>query len=565
MSQERKGKQRPVEGSAHAVYKKLLYEDATDGVRELLANAMTWTYVANVPPEERKIYLTLNAERTRDFIAEDPGLGIFPHKWLKFTTMGHTPDEQEHTQRMLDPDYISQIGIGINSYLSLSECEDVEFRSVTIDEEGKKTGLIGKMWSKAGDENAPIFMDEHPWTGDPKEALNHRGTKVIIKDLIKDKKLTKERIKDYLSKTFALKLRDYQVFIKDDNTDIEYERILPSREFCTKHMVDLFQLSDGTIVRGDIHPIEKADKETKMAIRMCVKKVKMADLEGQDKVEFLAHGIITTNSPNVKFQANRSGFRKQLGSLYEEMEAKLKQWMTDNGFKKPDQPREEKVDDASTIREVVGQAILKLATDEKYKDIMLRLAGSFTKLGIPGRTNGLEQEGQSEEWEDYAKDQLRVLTDKKQEGKFKREPPIDGPPIERPPRDKDITPKKHHGPAPGGTNTWQQPVTKDNPNKQALIMPDIPPVTYRGDTPSPVSEVAEINGYLKWKINLANKTGSKAAEAKRTKDSSLIKACFNKAFTDYISKLEGWTWEQSSELWEFLMAEKHNGQRGRQK
>jgi hypothetical protein len=491
---KRKGIPRPVEGSAHRVFKKDLYEELLDAIRELLANGMTWTYIGNVPPEERKIYLTLNEGNSQNLACDDPGIGIFPSKWKQFITMGHKSTDEEHNKRMLEEDYISQIGIGINSYLGLSGTEDVEFRSVTEDDQGRKTGLIGRMWG-TDDE---IFMEEEPWVGDPKEALNHKGTKVIIKDLIKHQDLKMNKIKEYIAKTFALKLRDYQVLIRDVRTDLEYERIHPSHEFCTKHLVDLFPLSDGTMVRGDIHRIEKVDEKNTMAIRMCVKKVRMEDLTNE-KLGYLAHGIITINSPNVKFQANRGGFRKQQDSLYMELETKLKEWLEVNDFKKPEQGKEEKLKEESTIKEITGASILKLATDERYKDILLRLAGSLTKLGVQGKGKGLESEGVGEEWEDYAKNQTRILTPEEQRGRFKRERRDPLPPVTPPiPRIKDNKgPKLHHGHADGGTRTWQEPVTRPNRSGESTVMPDIPPVSALFEFPYPVSQIIEDEYMLK--------------------------------------------------------------------
>ena len=72
--EKRKGIPRPVEGSAHRVFKKEIYEEHFDAIRELLANAMTWTYVGNVPPDERKIYLTLNEGNSQNLICDDSGI-----------------------------------------------------------------------------------------------------------------------------------------------------------------------------------------------------------------------------------------------------------------------------------------------------------------------------------------------------------------------------------------------------------------------------------------------------------------------------------------------------------
>jgi hypothetical protein len=71
-----------------------------------------------------------------------------------------------------------------------------------------------------------------------------------------------KKIIQYVSRKFILKLKDYPVFIKDAKIDQDYTRILPSTDFCTKHMITLFHLSDGTEVRGDIHNVnDVADRK----------------------------------------------------------------------------------------------------------------------------------------------------------------------------------------------------------------------------------------------------------------------------------------------------------------
>jgi hypothetical protein len=128
--------------------------------------------------------------------------------------------------------------------------------------------------------------------------------------------------------TVSLCLGDYSVFIKDAKTDQGYTRILPSTHFCTKHMNTLFHLGDGTEVRGDIHNVDDmADSK----ISLCIKRVENSEISP----EYMAKGIITSNSPKLEFRADRSGMIENEDTLYPELKNKLDQWMGDNGFLKP--------------------------------------------------------------------------------------------------------------------------------------------------------------------------------------------------------------------------------------
>ena len=48
------------------------------------------------------------------------------------------------------------------------------------------------------------------------------------------------------------------MLIRDHSKDTGFTRIEPSTTFCTKHRIELFTLSDGTVVNGDLHPVESS-------------------------------------------------------------------------------------------------------------------------------------------------------------------------------------------------------------------------------------------------------------------------------------------------------------------
>ena len=392
-----------------------------------------------------------------------------------------------------------------------------------------------------------ILMDKEVL--DSQFVLNHVGMKVVVKNCIQHKSLTKESLIDYISKTFQLKLKDYQVWIKDDMKDIEYQRILPSNDISTKHMDDMFKLSDGTVVRGDFHHV---DNTSDVLIRQCVKKVRMDEIEKINGKIYLARGIYNTDSLNVKFQANRGGFQEHEG-LHAESMTKLEQWFIDHEFKTPDTPKEKKVKDEKGLKELMSDSIMKLYNNPKYKDIMLQLAGSLSKLGIPGTADSVKS--QDEEWEIYAIDQQIVNTGSKPKGKIlrgkrkKKKKARKKREIGEPGTDR-----TYNGYQDGGHNTVLQPKDEGPDETETTIIPDLPPISAKMVTSTPVSEIAVRDGRLVWIVNSANETGSRVADTGRAKDSLLNKVCANKALSDYVAKQENYTWEQASELWEYLQS-----------
>lgn len=536
----KKGRSRPVRGSAKIIFKKGLYPDLRSAVREMISNAMSWMHVADTPEELRKVYIALN-EDGFSLTCEDFGIGVPITQYDDFCTMGHESTDGLHNERMKDPDFISMIGIGINSYLSLSKSEHVEFYSVSQDERGRKTGLIANMWGTPDD----IEIDDIPWTGDPREALNHVGLKVVIKDCKQVKELTKKELVDYIGKTFALKLKEYPVFIRDFRTDLEFERIIPSQEFCTKHITTLFKLSDGIEVRGDIHT---ADNQLDSKICMCIKKIKIE----VRPTKYLAHGIITTDSQNVKFQANRGGFQRDEESLFPELEQKMEEWLAENGFELPAPQKERTIKGEKGLKEMAGDSIMKLLNHDKYRDVMLRISGSLSKLGIPSSVT--MQKNEDNEWELYAHDQMVILTDKKPEATKILRGPRKKKGKKTKKKDDDNEDHQHEDHTEGGDRTVKKQKKKQPNDDDTRIIPDMKIITKDLQQVLPVSDIVEIDGMIKWRINTRSSTGEMIIGTNITQNQLLKQVCFNKALSDFVAKQECLSWLDASELWEYLQS-----------
>ncbi len=83
-----------------------------------------------------------------------------------------------HNKRIKDPEFISQIGIGINSLLWLSKDNTVKFYSVSLDNENRKNGLIVTLMMNK--EN--IFFLDPPERPDSPHVLDHIGLRVVVKN-----------------------------------------------------------------------------------------------------------------------------------------------------------------------------------------------------------------------------------------------------------------------------------------------------------------------------------------------------------------------------------------------
>jgi hypothetical protein len=69
---------------------------------------MSWMHISGTPIEQRKIYITKNADNNDLWIEDfDPGITDYE----KFKNIGHDPNDEVHNERMKVPEFISQIGI----------------------------------------------------------------------------------------------------------------------------------------------------------------------------------------------------------------------------------------------------------------------------------------------------------------------------------------------------------------------------------------------------------------------------------------------------------------------
>lgn len=529
---------RPVIGKAKTLFAKGLYSDRRDGIREGISNSMSWMHIAHTPIAQKNIYITINGGNTNDLWIEDFGPGITDYD--KFRNIGHDPNDEIHNIRIKDPEFISQIGIGINSLLWLSKDNTVKFYSVSLDKENRKNGLIATLMMN----NEDIFFIDPPERPDSQYVLSHVGLRVVVKNA-RDIPITK--IVQYVSRKFTLKLKDYPVFIKDAKTDQDYTRIFPSTDFCTKHMNSLFYLSDGTEVKGDIHNV---DDMTATKISLCIKKVENSEFTP----EHMGRGIITCNSPKLEFKADRSGMIEDEETLYLELRKLLEQWMEDNGFQKPAVQEKPKIKNEKGLEDVVSDILVSLS--DLYPDLSPLISGQPDVSGIVGRTEDKKQSKSELEIPKInqkialagSKPKGEIITRNRCEsGKGLRHSVIAQPSID----------PQYHGYENGGTQTVLKQKDESLKSTTGLIRPMPPTELLPRGRNDPVVIMEQYENKEKKRsfrivINTVSPLSDIIISSVGAKQRATVTPYLCKAVVDYLARLNRISIEEYSQMWENL-------------
>jgi hypothetical protein len=529
---------RPVIGKAKTLFAKGLYSDLNDAIREGVSNSMSWMHVAHTPIAQRKIYITINAGNTNDLWIEDFGPGITDYE--KFKNIGHDPNDEVHNARIKDPEFISQIGIGINSLLWLSKDNTVKFYSVSLDKENRKNGLIATLMMN----NEDIFFVDPPERPDSQYVLEHVGLRVVVKNA---RDIPIRKIRQYVSRKFMLKLKDYSVFIKDAKTDQGYTRILPSTDFCTKHMTTLFYLSDGTEVKGDIHNI---DDMMDSRISLCIKKVENSEIIP----EHMGRGIITCDSPKLEFKADRSGMIEDEDTLYSELNKLLEQWMEDNGFQKPTIQERPKIKNEKGLEDVLSDIFVSLS--DLYPDLSTLISGQPDISGIEGRIEDTKQ--LTGGWEVHKMNQKIVLTDSKLKdetitrNRCELRKELQQPIIAKPSIDP-----QYHGHENDGTHTVLKRKSEKLKSINGLIRPMPPTELLPRGRNDPVVIMEQYENKQKRKslrivINTISPLSNIIISSVGAKQRATLTPYLCKAVVDYLAKLNRLSIEEYSQMWENL-------------
>jgi hypothetical protein len=219
---------------------KSLYKNPIVAWREAVSNACD----AMRHSDEKIVKVYSNVGE--DGIVEDWGTGIEDDDhFRRFIGIGRIRDDKETDVNVQDDKEIGRFGVGKNSYLGLSKIKLVQFYSHSS-KEGRKRGMIVTLLQSP---TGKIKYVDPPEYLDSSDVLPHRGMKVIIRQL--SKPMTKNKLVEYLSKRFALKIaRGYKIYVD--------ESIVPKPDtFDSTHQPVLFRLDSGAQVYGNLTNVDK--------------------------------------------------------------------------------------------------------------------------------------------------------------------------------------------------------------------------------------------------------------------------------------------------------------------
>jgi Histidine kinase-, DNA gyrase B-, and HSP90-like ATPase len=276
---------------------KYLYKSPKSAYKEAVSNALD-----QMPKDDAKVEIYTDVPPHGDIVIEDWGTGIEDLQRFKHIAIGDKiVDGRVSSYKIIDENIIGQKGLGKLSFLNLSSVATVEFYS-----HSKKVGM------------KIVMTDElDGFTSDPInniDALPHPGVKLVIKQARK-KLITEGELMKYLSKIFAIRIaRGAKIFVNGN-------RVTKPEGFDSKEY-PLFQLDDGTAIKGNLKAVEKPQLNN---IDIFVKNV-YVDSKGFDfKVEgwlnynklLLTSSRDSVHEEGVEYEKFMQGLTKHLDESYE--------------------------------------------------------------------------------------------------------------------------------------------------------------------------------------------------------------------------------------------------------
>lgn len=306
-----------------------------------------------------KVYTNVNG----DGIVEDWGTGIEDDDhFQRFIGIGRIRQNSSDDVKAKDDKEIGRFGVGKNSYLGLSKIKVVQFHSHS-NKEGKKRGMIVTLMQSS---KGKIEYVDPPEYLDSSDVLPHQGMKVVIAQL--DKPITTNKLVDYLSKRFPLKIaRGYKIYVDD---------ILVTKPdtFDSTHQPLLFRLENGAQVYGNLSNVDKPRNEN---IDIMVNQVYIESIDFEWKVE----GWV--NCDELELTTPRDSISTDENTVYKEFTEKIRDYLSNN-FDPRDTEQLESTHEKDW-QEIASQAIIsyfKLYSDDTCKF----LDGFVAKIGLQGRS-----------------------------------------------------------------------------------------------------------------------------------------------------------------------------------
>jgi hypothetical protein len=294
-----------------------------------------------------------------DGIIEDWGTGIEDNDhFQRFIGIGRIRENKSADVDTRDDKEIGRFGVGKNSYLGLSKIKLVQFFS-HANKAGKGRGMIVTLMQE---HKGQIKYVDPPEYLDSSDVLDHRGMKVVIRQLLKP--MNTSKLIDYLSKRFALKIaRGYKIFVdgilvpKPDTFDSTQQPVL-------------FKLSNGVEVYGNLKNVDKPKNEN---IDLLVNQVYIESMDFEWKVE----GWV--NCDELELTTSREGIDEN--TVYEEFMKKFRDYLSENFDPRDTEQLETTYE--KDWEEIASQAIMKYFNI--YTDVTCKfLEGIAAKLGLKG-------------------------------------------------------------------------------------------------------------------------------------------------------------------------------------
>ena len=330
-----------------------LYKNPIAAIREAVSNGLD----AMIPyPENQKIEIRTNVPPNGDIEIEDWGTGIEDFNLFKYISIGQKVVANEiSSYERVNEKIIGQKGVGKASFLKLSEDESVEFYS-NSGQVGMFVAMTFEGFTEPDYKNSNLI-------------LPHHGLKVVIKNA---KKLRSTDLRNYLSKTFAIRLaRGAKILLNDQPVH--------SPEGFDSKWDDLFDLGNGSKVKGNLAHVERPEQNN---IDIFVKRVYVESIP----VDFKVEGWI--NCDDLVLQPSREGVYEG-NEIYEEFMKKLIANL-DRNFERKSEGEEKRVRSSKQIAKMFVSVIKSIhdlypdmakpliygnASNEKDKNNLTKIRG----------------------------------------------------------------------------------------------------------------------------------------------------------------------------------------------
>ena len=326
-------RQREVVGSALEIFRRIGGRPVW-GYPEAIFNCFTAVKDHKHIPL-RVAYITLkvpNDQGSYDAWIEDPGVGFVSKYYYLENKMGYDTRTDEYKRDQMDPNCLNKMGIGINSIAALSKTGQLEFRTVSLNEQGQEMGLVCRYlghdtaWQLPADPLSPEYVLGR------KEGQVKTGTRVIIKNV---KEHSLKTVETLLIDVFARKLggKDgYKIGIRETPNE-NYKTITrppngPIICTCYETVIGRVKNKYGVWVdvRADLHPVEKA---ADAKVKFLVKKIKMGIYENND---FLMKGHVWCDA--TEFRPDRQGIViDEYDEVYHQIEEVITRHAIENGYR----------------------------------------------------------------------------------------------------------------------------------------------------------------------------------------------------------------------------------------